>query len=133
MRENFVKPVAMQVKAQIHEESKLWSTSQPFAKPIRDERKKTRGRNPTTSIFAWLCKNFAQHAKSRGEAAAVLKARLSERKFRTPCQTTRSSQRISHTMRNFAYHAKSSCAPTPLDFYLQIFCVISYFLLVINQ
>ena len=26
-RENFVKSMAMQVKAQIHEESKLWSTS----------------------------------------------------------------------------------------------------------
>ena len=53
-------------------------------------------------------------------------------KFRIPCETTRGSQRISYTMRNFAWYAKSSCAPTPLDFYLQIFCVISYFLLVIN-
>ena len=73
-----VKSMAMQVKAQIHEESKLWSTSQPFAKPIRDARRKTKGRNPTTSIFAWLCeishtmrnhlrqpKDFAHRAKFR--------------------------------------------------------------------
>ena len=53
-------------------------------------------------------------------------------KFHTPCETIRSSQIISHTIRNFAWYAKFSCAPTPLDFYLQIFCVISYFLLVIN-
>ena len=53
-------------------------------------------------------------------------------KFRTPCETTWGNQRISHTMRNFAWYAKSSCGPTPLDFYLQIFCVISYFLLVIK-
>ena len=78
MRENLVKSMAMQVKAQIHEESKLWSTSQPFAKPIRDTRKKPRGRNPTTSISAWLCeishtmrshlrqpKDFAHHVKFR--------------------------------------------------------------------
>ena len=78
MRENFVKSMAMQVKAQIHEESKLWSTSWPFAKPIRDARKKTKGRNLTTSSFAWLCeishtmrnhfrqpKDFAHHAKFR--------------------------------------------------------------------
>ena len=78
MRENWVKSMAMQVKVQIHEESKLWSTLQPFAKPIRDARKKTRGRNPTTSSFAWLCeiqhtmrnhlrqpKDFAHHAKFR--------------------------------------------------------------------
>ena len=108
MRENLVKSMAMQVKAQIHEESKFWSTSQPFAKPIRDVRKKTRGINPTTNIFVWLCK-------------------------------------ISHTMRNhlrqpkdfthhanFAWYAKSSCALTLLDFYIQIFCVISQFLLVTN-
>ena len=46
-------------------------------------------------------------------------------KFHTPCETTRGSQRISHTMQNFTWYAKSSYAPTPLDFYLQIFCVIS--------
>ena len=70
--------MAMQVKAQIHEESKLWSTSQPFAKPIKDVRRKARGRNPTTSSFAWLCEishtmrnllrqpeDFAHHAKFR--------------------------------------------------------------------
>ena len=33
---------------------------------------------------------------------------------------------------NFAWYAKSSYAPTSLDFYLQIFCVILYFLFVIN-
>ena len=78
MMENFVKSMAMQVKAQIHEESKLWSTSWPFAKSIRDARKKIRGRNPTTNSFAWLCKilhtmrnhlrqpkDFAHHAKFR--------------------------------------------------------------------
>ena len=124
MRVNFVKSMAMQVEAQIHEKSKLWSTSQPFAKLIRDARKKTRGRNPITSIFAWLCENFAQHGKLRGGAAVGLRAGLSERQFRTPYETTRGNQRISHTMGNFAW--------TPLDFYLQIFCVISYFLLVIN-
>ena len=49
-----------------------------FAKPIRDVRKKTRGRSPTTSSFAWLCetshtmrnhlrqpKNFAHNVKFR--------------------------------------------------------------------
>ena len=85
MRENLVKSMAMQVKAQIHEESKLLSTSQPFAKPIKDARRKTRGRNPTTSIFAWLCeishtmrnrlrqpKDFAHHAKFRMECKIFL-------------------------------------------------------------
>ena len=78
MREKLVKSMAMQVKAQMHEESKLWSTSQPFAKPIKDVRRKARGRNPTTSSFAWLCEishtmrnllrqleDFAHHAKFR--------------------------------------------------------------------
>ena len=78
MRENLVKSMAMQVKAQIHEESKLLSNSQSFAKPIRDARKETRGRNPITSIFVRLCeishtmrshlrqpKGFAHHAKFR--------------------------------------------------------------------
>ena len=108
MRENLVKSMAMQVKAQIHKESKLWITSQPFAKPIRYARKKTRGRNPTTNIFAWLC-----------EILHTMRNHL-----RQP--------RISHTMPNFAWYAKSSYAPTSLDFYLQIFCIISQFLLVIN-
>ena len=54
-------------------------------------------------------RNFTHHAKPQ-EAAKI----------------------ISYTMRNFAQYAKSSYAPTPLDFYLQIFCVTSYFLLVIN-
>ena len=53
-------------------------------------------------------------------------------KFCTPCETTWGNQRISHIMQNFPRYAKSSCAPTPLNFYLQIFYVISYFLLVIN-
>ena len=34
------------------------------------------------------------YAKSRGGAVAG----LSERQFRTPCETTKNSQRISHTM-----------------------------------
>ena len=47
----------------------------PFTKPIRDARKKIRGRNPTTSIFAWLCKildTMGNHFRQPG--------------FRTPCQ-----------------------------------------------
>ena len=36
---------------------------QQVVKPIRDARKKTRRINPTTSIFAWLCKIFAQTCK----------------------------------------------------------------------
>ena len=59
--------------------------------------------------------------KFRGGAAAG----LSEGQISHTCETTRGSQIISHTMQNFAWYAKSSYAPTPLDFYLQIFCVIS--------
>ena len=141
--ENFVQSMTMQVEAQIHEESEFWSTSQPFyqawqqvAKPIRDARKKTKGRNPTCSNFVCLCENFAQHAKSRGGAVAG----LSEGQFRILCEilhTLRNHKmqknKILHTMRNFAWSAKSSCAPTPLEFYLQFFYVNYYFLLVINQ
>ena len=71
--------------------------------------------------FVWCTKFHTAMRKFKRGAAA----RLSERQFRTLCE-------ISHTMRNhkrqpknFAHHAKSSCAPTPLDFYLQTFCVIS--------
>ena len=75
MREKLVKSMAMQVKAQMHEESKFWSTSQPFAKPIRQEGK-LEEKNPTTNSFAWLCEishimqnllrqpeDFVHHAK----------------------------------------------------------------------
>ena len=92
MRENFVQSMTMQVKAQIYEESKLWSTSWPFAKPIRDAMKKIRERNPTISSFAWLC-----------EISHTMRNQLMQ-------------PRILHTMPNFAWYAKSSCAPTPLDF-----------------
>ena len=53
------------------------------------------------------------------------------KKFHTLCEilhTMRNllrQQRISHTMPNLAWYTKSSCALTPLDFYLHIFCVIS--------
>ena len=80
MRENFVKSMAMQAKAQMHEESKLWSTSQHFSKTIRDARKKTRGRNPTISIFA-------HHAKPQETA----------KEFCTLCE-------ISHGMQNLLVH-----------------------------
>ena len=78
MRKNLVKSMPMQVKAQIHEESKLWSTSQPFSKPIRDARKKS-----SNQQFRMVVRNFAHHAKPLEAANG----------FHTPCQ-------ISHGMRN---------------------------------
>ena len=138
MRENFVQSMAMQVEAQIHEESKFWSTSQPFAKLGNrlSSQSEMQGRNPTCSNFACLCKIFAQHAKSRGGAVA----RLSEGQFPTLCE-------ISHTLRNhkmqqktnFAHHAKLRMVceiflcTASVRFLSPDFCVNYYFLLVINQ
>ena len=64
MRENLVKSMAMQVKAQIHVESKLWSTNSPL--PSLSE---MQGGKPKEEI--------QQLAFSHGYA-----------KFRTPCETT---------------------------------------------
>ena len=82
MRENFVKSMAMQVEAQIHEESELWSTSQPFAKlgnrlPSQSEMQgKKSEKEIQQQAFRMVVRNFAHHAKPQ-EAA---------KEFRTPCE-----------------------------------------------
>ena len=81
MRENFVKSMAMQVEAQIHEESESWSTSQPFAKlgnrlPSQSE---MQGKNLEEEIQQPAFSHG--YAKSRGGAVARLRVGLSERNF----------------------------------------------------
>ena len=92
------------------------------------------GRKPEEEIQqpAFLHGYAKIYAKSRGGVAAGLRAGLSERQFCMAMQNfahhekpQEATKEISHTMPNFAWYAKSSCAPTPLDFYLKIFCVIS--------
>ena len=118
MRENFVQSMAKQVEAQLHEESKLWSFI-ALCEANQVYKEENQRRNLVTSNFAWLCKIFSQHVKSRGASIVT-------------------GQRVGMSERNFAHHAKPSCVISrylctdSVRIYLQIFCVISQFLLVIN-
>ena len=85
--------MAIQVEAQIHEESELWSTSYPFSKlgnrlPSQSE---MQGRKPEEEIQQPAFSHG--YAKSRGGVVVGLRAGLSERQFRM-------------AMRNFAHHEK---------------------------
>ena len=124
MRENFVKSMAKQVEAQIHEESKLWSTLQPFAKPISYTRKRIREEIQQPPFSHGYAKISHSMRKSRGTQAVGQRARLSKinftpyAKFRTPCETI--SYRTKLKM-NFAHHAKSCIVCEIFLYNIQIF------------
>ena len=90
----------------------LWQANQV----CKEENKR---RNLTSSNFAWLCEIFAKHVKCpKGD-----KLQDKEQYFR---------KWISQALRNQSWGKWISLAPILLDFYLEIFCVITYFLLVIS-
>ena len=112
MRENFVKSMKMQVEAQIHEESELWSTSQPFAKlgnrlPSQIE---MQGRKPGEEI--------QQPVFSHGYAKIL----QSMQKFRGGVAARLSEGQISHIVQNCAHPAKPQEAAkefcTPCEIFL---------------
>ena len=102
MRKNFVKSMAMQVEAQIHEESELWSTSQPFAKLGNrlSSQSEMQGRK--------LEEKVQQPAFSHGYAKIQRRVvvGLSERQFRTLCEISHTLRNHKRQPKNFAHHAK---------------------------
>ena len=83
-------------------------------------------RNLTSSNFAWLCQIFVKHVKCQKEYKLQDREQDYERWISNPVQNFASLAKF--VLCNFQIFF----APTPLDFYLEIFCVMTYFLLVIS-
>ena len=86
-----------------------------FAKSIKYARK----RNREGIYHSRISQPFAKYSKA---------CKLAKKEFRKPCEIDEFRNPLRNLHVIFKYFA-----PTPLDFYLKIFCVISYSLLVIRK
>ena len=103
-------PWQSKIEAKLHEQSKFWWASKPFP-----NQSSMQGRESKKQSNIQEFRNpFAKYSQA---------CELPKKEFRKPCW-------IFVTLRNLPVISKYFCTD-PLDFYLKIFCVITYSLLVI--
>ena len=110
-----MKSMTMQVKTQIHEESKLWSTSWPFANQrCKEENQRKKSNNQQ---FCMAVRNFAHHAKPL-EAA---KDFAHHAKFHTICEIFPCTDSIRFLSSDILYNFLVSPCKQPKYFLLYLF------------
>ena len=143
MRENFVQSMTKQIEDKLHEESKFWRASKPLPNQSSVQGRELEEKSNTEEILHHLspAAKFSQPPFSLEKIPHHL---FHLRKFRITFFTCEnfvspfSLSKFSHLLfmlrnfRSFISHLRNPhvifryFAPTPLDFYLKIFCVIIY-------
>ena len=122
-------PWQSKIEAKLHGESKFWRASKPL--PNQSSVQGRESKESNTKNFATPCKIFARQKEISQPLFTLAKSSQARRKFLNFFSALQNFHNSISDLRNLHVIFKYF-APTSLDFYLKIFCVIIYSLLVIS-